>query len=581
MATSIALTSYPFSDQSVGEAQWNAMAKWAIGSGVRLGELNEFELFGDSSGMQVKVRTGRVWGYAQFVENDTLRTLDIAAADATQARIDRVVVRVNWAADATSVAVVTGTPAGSPTAPTLSRTGTVWEFSLGQVLVGAGVSTITAGNITDERANPDVCGYSYSQFPSQVCLSTTRPTTFAEGGLIFERDTDRLYVNTGTTAAPAWTQLATGSSAAPTDATYVTGSANAQLSAELVLGSAVIMLGILTDRPAASLAGRLYFASDDNGGTLYRDSGAVWTQIGASLSGSGAPTGASYVTTQSESGLSNEQVLGTAVVMADTFGNRPAASVNGRLFFATDTVTLYRDNGVTWAQVSAAVTGAYAPTNASFVTTASESGLSAEKVLGTAVIMSGTLAARPAAGTAGRLYFATDVNSGTLYRDNGSTWDQIAPGISGATGTTLPVYKTANQSNNTIGTINDNELLFAAGANEKWIGQFSLLVATSGCGFRYNFSAPAGSSGSMVGMGPSGASFTVLAPNPWSSMITTEQTLDLPNGGPTNGYLVVVYFTFANGGNAGNVALKWAQKTLDAGNAANVLAGSYLIAWKV
>jgi len=37
-------------------------------------------------------------------------------------------------------------------------------------------------------------------------------------------------------------------------------------------------------------------------------------------------------------------------------------------------------------------------------------------------ILSGTLAARPAAGTAGRLYFTTDTQE--LFRDTGSTWDE-------------------------------------------------------------------------------------------------------------------------------------------------------------
>jgi len=40
------------------------------------------------------------------------------------------------------------------------------------------------------------------------------------------------------------------------------------------------------------------------------------------------------------------------------------------------------------------------------------------------VIGRGTLAARPAAASAGRLWFATD-GSGTLYRDNGSSWDSV------------------------------------------------------------------------------------------------------------------------------------------------------------
>lgn len=38
-----------------------------------------------------------------------------------------------------------------------------------------------------------------------------------------------------------------------------------------------------------------------------------------------------------------------------------------------------------------------------------------------AVISRGTFASRPAAGSAGRLYYATD--NGYIYRDNGSSWD--------------------------------------------------------------------------------------------------------------------------------------------------------------
>lgn len=71
-----------------------------------------------------------------------------------------------------------------------------------------------------------------------------------------------------------------------------------------------------------------------------------------------------------------------------------------------------------------------APTDATYVTLSSNSTLSAEAVLGTAVVMAGTTAARPAAGTAGRVYFATDDDGGTLFRDNGSSWVQIAGGLS-------------------------------------------------------------------------------------------------------------------------------------------------------
>lgn len=51
--------------------------------------------------------------------------------------------------------------------------------------------------------------------------------------------------------------------------------------------------------------------------------------------------------------------------------------------------------------------------------------------LGPDVIRQGVLAARPAAGTAGRLYLATDVADGTFYRDDGAAWIQVGAAVTG------------------------------------------------------------------------------------------------------------------------------------------------------
>lgn len=47
----------------------------------------------------------------------------------------------------------------------------------------------------------------------------------------------------------------------------------------------------------------------------------------------------------------------------------------------------------------------------------------------------GLIAARPAFGTAGRYYLATDVNGGTLYVDSGTAWVQAASGVTSVGGT--------------------------------------------------------------------------------------------------------------------------------------------------
>lgn len=70
-----------------------------------------------------------------------------------------------------------------------------------------------------------------------------------------------------------------GGGGAPTDASYVTGSASGSLSAELVLGDRVIMRGALSSRPAAAVAGTLYFVSDSGEERLQRDTGSAWEDL--------------------------------------------------------------------------------------------------------------------------------------------------------------------------------------------------------------------------------------------------------------------------------------------------------------
>lgn len=65
--------------------------------------------------------------------------------------------------------------------------------------------------------------------------------------------------------------------AAPKDAEYVVLAAHATLTAEVVLGTGVIMAGTDAGKPAASKAGRLYFATDTD--RVYRDTGAAWVEM--------------------------------------------------------------------------------------------------------------------------------------------------------------------------------------------------------------------------------------------------------------------------------------------------------------
>jgi hypothetical protein len=158
--------------------------------------------------MAVDILSGQIYirgseaflqGVYSCVNNGTV-SLAITTAHATLPRIDIVVAKVedsqfSGAVDAWSLVVVAGTPAASPVVPTSPNN----SVTLAQVLVGAGVTSIVNGNITDTRQYVAAAGGVI------VCTSTTRPNATGSGAnvvfpgqLIYETDTDRMwYLHSG------------------------------------------------------------------------------------------------------------------------------------------------------------------------------------------------------------------------------------------------------------------------------------------------------------------------------------------------------------------------------------------------
>ena len=135
------------------------------------------------------------------------------------------------------------------------------------------------------------------------------------------------------------------------------------------------------------------------------------------------------------------------------------------------------------------------------------------------------------------------------------------------------VRKTADETvaNSTV-LQDDDQLLFAIGANESWTFTFMTLAIEDGIGtpgIHYAVTAPAGATGNVSVL--AGSSITSSVARATSTGQLALLTSDLA-------YLVIG--TVVNGGTAGNVTLQWAQ-FLAAAAATRVKAGSYVEAFLV
>lgn len=106
----------------------------------------------DPPRMAVRVGTGEAWIRGYWYKNDSPKEINLAPADPTYDRIDRIVLRLDTV-DARNILAIakTGTPAADPVAPALEQNAQYWEVPIARVRVSAGATSISAADITDER----------------------------------------------------------------------------------------------------------------------------------------------------------------------------------------------------------------------------------------------------------------------------------------------------------------------------------------------------------------------------------------------------------------------------------------------
>lgn len=164
------------SDRSYTQIILNQFQKWlfprdgvidGIGSNLAVSALA-------SPNMSVNVASGAAASGSYWVYSSAVENLSINNADASNPRIDLVVVRFRLTGDSyrdAILAVVPGTPAASPTAPTVTRSTDIYELALATVAVAANATQILTANIIDQRSSAS-CGWLAAKLGKMYIEST-------------------------------------------------------------------------------------------------------------------------------------------------------------------------------------------------------------------------------------------------------------------------------------------------------------------------------------------------------------------------------------------------------------------------
>jgi len=138
------------SDRVYDATHFGKIFNGVIRDGVFQSE-GEFFKVSASSGVTVRIGTGRAWFNGTWSYMDAAGTLDLPAADNLLPRIDAVVLEVD-ASDAVrqnQITYIQGVKASTPARPTLLDTDTVHQHALAYILREAAETAIKAANITN------------------------------------------------------------------------------------------------------------------------------------------------------------------------------------------------------------------------------------------------------------------------------------------------------------------------------------------------------------------------------------------------------------------------------------------------
>lgn len=137
-------------DRKYNTLQLSSIFDGIISDGVYATYGNHF-LVSPVSGMQIKVGSGRAWLDHTWTLNSTDYPLTVEDAEVVLNRIDTVIIEVDRrdSGRINRLRILKGTPASSPSAPTLTNTDTLKQYPLANILVKPNVTEITTADITN------------------------------------------------------------------------------------------------------------------------------------------------------------------------------------------------------------------------------------------------------------------------------------------------------------------------------------------------------------------------------------------------------------------------------------------------
>lgn len=110
------------------------------------------------SGLTVAIQPGTAFVDGRIMHSSAVENFTLDDASGVLNRIDRIILRLDYANRLMKFLVLKGEEGSEPTAPAITRSADIYDMCLAEVYIGATVTELTQANITDKRADTTVCG---------------------------------------------------------------------------------------------------------------------------------------------------------------------------------------------------------------------------------------------------------------------------------------------------------------------------------------------------------------------------------------------------------------------------------------